>query len=125
MVEDLADLSIAKLNGDLNFKERRNILCQFFAGKIRFLATTDVLSRGINGTKVAAVINFTLTYGLISRLDPTTADRHINLKLYKARIGRAARLDLNGISISFGDGDETITLMAQLLELRGHNVTIL
>lgn len=121
--EDLADLSIAKFSGDLDFKERRNILGQFLAGKCRILATTDVLSRGINGTKIAAVINFTLPCGLISRLDPTKANT--NLKIYKARIGRCDRLDLNGISISFGDDHEQITSMARLLGSHGHNVTIL
>jgi superfamily II DNA/RNA helicase len=77
---------VSYLHGDMEQFERAETMKNFRSGNIRFLITTDLLSRGIDIKKVNFVINF---------------DLPLNKESYIHRIGRSGRFGKKGIAINF------------------------
>ena len=80
--------SVEALHGDLSQEMRVEVLDDFKNEDFSILITTDLASRGIDISKLSAVINYELPR---SPLD------------YKHRIGRTGRAGENGVAISFID----------------------
>ena len=83
--------SALALHGDLEQKERREILVKFANKSISVLVATDVASRGLDIHKIDAIINYN-----ISR----------NLEVYVHRIGRTGRAGSTGKAYSFYTDNE-------------------
>ena len=88
---DVADHLAAKgfsalaLNGDLEQRERDQVLVRFANGSATILVATDVAARGLDIKELGAVINYELTY------DPEV---HVH------RIGRTGRAGRQGLALS-------------------------
>ncbi|MGE6168039.1 ATP-dependent RNA helicase DbpA [Aeromonas media] len=88
---DVADHLAAKgfsalaLNGDLEQRERDQVLIRFANGSATILVATDVAARGLDIKELGAVINYELTY------DPEV---HVH------RIGRTGRAGQQGLALS-------------------------
>ncbi len=89
----LADngVSVAKLTGDLQPRERKQVLKRIKDGVFKYVVCSDIASRGLDITGVSHVINFEL---------PKDIDFFIH------RVGRTARYHLDGIAISFYDYED-------------------
>ncbi len=85
------------LHGDLEQRERDQVLLQFSNKSSSLLIATDVASRGLDIKDLNAVINFELS------LDP---EIHIH------RIGRTGRAEKNGLAISLFTTSEKIRVNA-------------
>ncbi len=85
------------LHGDVDQRERLNILNQFKEGKTDVLIATDVSSRGIDIPNVHLVINYDL---------PDEADTYVH------RVGRTGRGRMKGIAYSFCSPEEKEKLKA-------------
>lgn len=83
LLEELMALgfSVSALHGDLEQKDRQQVLTRFANKSIRVLIATDVASRGLDVKEIGAVINYHITP------DPEV---HIH------RIGRTGRADAKG-----------------------------
>ncbi|MGY3902531.1 ATP-dependent RNA helicase DbpA [Aeromonas lusitana] len=94
---DVADHLAAKgfsalaLNGDLEQRERDQVLVRFANGSATILVATDVAARGLDIKELGAVINFELTY------DPEV---HVH------RIGRTGRAGQQGLALSLYQPNE-------------------
>lgn len=83
--------SVCMLNGDLEQKQRDQILVRFANKSSSILVATDVAARGLDIDKLDAVINFELAH------DP---DTHVH------RVGRTGRAGETGLAFSlFSDKD--------------------
>ncbi len=80
------DFTVSSLHGDMEQKERDNIMREFRTGSSRVLITTDLLARGIDVQQVSLVINYDL---------PTNRENYIH------RIGRGGRFGRKGVAINF------------------------
>lgn len=91
------------ISSDIDQAEREEGLRDFKAGKFDVLVATDVLSRGIDISNLNLVVNFDI---------PRDAEDYIH------RIGRTARADTEGVSITLiGEKDKrTIKAIEALLE---------
>ena len=74
------------IHGDMQQKEREDILINFRSGKHRILLATDIISRGIDIQQVSLVINYDM---------PRQKETYIH------RIGRSGRFGRKGVSINF------------------------
>lgn len=86
--------SVASMHSDLEQREREDTMNAFKAGRVNVLVATDIVSRGIDITGIELVINFDMPH------DPED---------YVHRIGRTARADRDGESLTFvncNDGRE-------------------
>ncbi|MBL0626608.1 ATP-dependent RNA helicase DbpA [Aeromonas jandaei] len=94
---DVADHLAAKgfsalaLNGDLEQRERDQVLVRFANGSATILVATDVAARGLDIKELGAVINYELTY------DPEV---HVH------RIGRTGRAGQRGLALSLYQPNE-------------------
>ncbi|MGY4014257.1 ATP-dependent RNA helicase DbpA [Aeromonas molluscorum] len=94
---DVADHLAAKgfsalaLNGDLEQRERDQVLVRFANGSTSILVATDVAARGLDIKELGAVINFELTY------DP---------EIHVHRIGRTGRAGQQGLALSLYQPNE-------------------
>ncbi|WP_349919902.1 ATP-dependent RNA helicase DbpA [Aeromonas veronii] len=94
---DVADHLAAKgfsalaLNGDLEQRERDQVLVRFANGSSTILVATDVAARGLDIKELGAVINYELTY------DPEV---HVH------RIGRTGRAGQQGLALSLYQPNE-------------------
>jgi ATP-independent RNA helicase DbpA len=94
---DVADHLAAKgfsalaLNGDLEQRERDQVLVRFANGSATILIATDVAARGLDIKELGAVINYELTY------DPEV---HVH------RIGRTGRAGQQGLALSLYQPNE-------------------
>lgn len=91
--EALADFgfSVNMLNGDLEQKQRDQVLVRFANKSVSVLVATDVAARGLDIDKLDAVINYELAH------DP---DTHVH------RVGRTGRAGETGLAFSlFNDKD--------------------
>jgi ATP-dependent RNA helicase DeaD len=84
------------LHGDVQQKQRENILKLFKSQKVKILIATDVAARGIDVNNISHVINFSLPQ------DPES---------YIHRIGRTWRAGKTGIAITFVTNTEYKRLM--------------
>ena len=88
---DLVDVLTAQgvvalaLHGDLEQRERDQVLIRFALGSVTVLVATDVAARGLDIEALAAVINVDVT---------PDAEVHVH------RIGRTGRAGLNGLALS-------------------------
>lgn len=89
----LADsgVSVAKLTGDLQPRERKQVLKRIKDGIYKYVVCSDIASRGLDITGVSHVINYEL---------PKDIDFFIH------RVGRTARYHLDGVAISFYDYED-------------------
>ncbi|EGG21601.1 DEAD/DEAH box helicase domain-containing protein [Cavenderia fasciculata] len=81
-----ANFTVASLHGDMDQKEREEIIRSFRSGENRVLITTDILARGIDVQQVSLVINYDL---------PMDRENYIH------RIGRSGRFGRKGVAINF------------------------
>lgn len=86
-----AGISAAALHGDMEQRDRDQVLVQFKQQSSRVLVATDVAARGLDIDKLAAVINFELPR---------------NAEVYVHRIGRTGRAGETGLALSlFADSE--------------------
>lgn len=97
LVDDLnkAGLYSLALHGDLEQKERTEILIRFANGSSRVLVATDVAARGLDIDDLGAVINFDLPF---------------ETETYIHRIGRTGRAGKIGKALSLMRPNETFRL---------------
>ncbi|MGA7507851.1 MAG: ATP-dependent RNA helicase DbpA [Erwinia billingiae] len=88
-----AKISALALHGDLEQRDRDQVLIQFANGSCRVLVATDVAARGLDIKSLAMVVNYQLSF------DPEV---HVH------RIGRTARAGAEGCAISFVAPDEMV-----------------
>ena len=86
-----AGIAVAALHGDLEQRDRDQVLVQFKQRSCRVLVATDVAARGLDIDDLSAVINYEL---------PRNAD------VYVHRIGRTGRAGKEGLALSlFADSE--------------------
>lgn len=102
-------LHIAIMNAKMTVEEREETVLQFRLGKIWFLITTELLSRGIDFKNVSTVINFDF---------PLTVDAYIH------RVGRTGRAGKAGLAITFFTKEDRDRLppIAQVIREAGSEV---
>lgn len=84
-------LKVGKLTGDLEPRERRQVIKRIKDGMFQYVIASDIASRGIDIIGVSHVINFEL---------PSDVEFYIH------RTGRTGRADYEGVSISFYDYED-------------------
>jgi ATP-independent RNA helicase DbpA len=84
-------LSALELHGDLEQRDRDQVLVQFAGQSISVLVATDIAARGLDISGLDAVVNVDIT---------PDADTHTH------RIGRTARADTSGWAFSLASMDE-------------------
>lgn len=77
---------VSQIHGDMDQKERSNVMSNFRNGKTRVLIATDIIARGIDVQQVSLVINYDI---------PKEKECYIH------RIGRSGRHGRKGVSINF------------------------
>ncbi len=85
------NISAEAIHGNKSQNARQKALDGFKSGAVRVLVATDIAARGIDVDEVSHVINFDL---------PNIPESYIH------RIGRTARANKTGVSISFCSNDE-------------------
>ncbi len=96
-VDEIADflaekgLKLLKLTGDLEARERKQVIKRIKEGKIQFVVASDIASRGIDIEGVSHIINYELPN---------------DIEFYIHRSGRTARHLFEGSCISFYDYDD-------------------
>lgn len=88
-------IDASPLYGNLDGAERKKLIAQFKAGKIRILVTTDLAARGLDITDIDYIVHMQLT---------KDSDTFIH------RAGRTGRAGKTGINIVIGDEYELRTL---------------
>ena len=83
--------SVLELHGDLEQRDRDQVLIRFVNGSCSVLVATDVAARGLDVTNLAAVINVDVTP------DP---------EIHVHRIGRTGRAGQSGLALSLASMDE-------------------
>lgn len=96
--------SAVPLHGDMEQREREQILIQFKHHSTNLLVATDVAARGLDIEALPAVINFELPH---------------NLETYTHRIGRTGRAGMEGKAITLFTEKERYKL-DNLSEYQGH-----
>ncbi len=84
-------LNVAAMHSDLSQSEREEVMLNFKNNKISIIVATDVIARGIDIEDILLVINYDVPH------DPED---------YIHRIGRTARADADGVSITFVNEEE-------------------
>lgn len=84
-----------KLTGDLESRERKQVLKRIKDGGIQYVVCSDIASRGIDIEGVSHVINFEI---------PS------DLEFFIHRVGRTGRYKLSGSAISFYDYEDDVYL---------------
>lgn len=94
--------SALALNGDLEQRDRDQVLVRFANGSAAILVATDVAARGLDIKELGAVINYELTY------DPEV---HVH------RIGRTGRAGQQGLALSLYQANEAqrVTVIEEYL----------
>ena len=86
---------VAAMHSDLEQRDREEVMNAFKAGRTNVLVATDIVSRGIDINGIELVVNFDLPH------DPED---------YVHRIGRTARADHDGESLTFVNRDNRIEM---------------
>ncbi|CAD6184326.1 unnamed protein product [Caenorhabditis auriculariae] len=86
-----ANFTVSSMHGDMEQKERDQIMKDFRAGTSRVLISTDVWARGLDVPQVSLVINYDLPN---------------NRELYIHRIGRSGRYGRKGVAVNFVKQDD-------------------
>lgn len=109
-VDEIADflstqhILVGKLTGNLQPRERKQVLKRIKDGKYQFVVASDIASRGIDISGVSHVINYELPD---------------DIEFYVHRTGRTARYSSDGIAISFYDYEDDSYI--NKLEAKGLN----
>lgn len=90
-------ISVLALHGDLEQRERDQVLVRFTNRSCRVLVATDVAARGLDIKELALVVNYELSF------DPEV---HVH------RIGRTGRAGLSGLAISLCTPQEMVRVHA-------------
>lgn len=98
--------SIVALHGDIEQREREQVLIRFKHKSASFLVATDVAARGLDIENLPVVINYEL---------PRDSDTYVH------RIGRTGRAGKEGVSITLFTEKESYKL-TQLGEKQGHSL---
>ncbi|MEA3405210.1 MAG: ATP-dependent RNA helicase DbpA [Pseudomonadota bacterium] len=110
LVQDVVDyldekgFNAVALHGDMEQREREQVLMQFKHHSTNLLVATDVAARGLDIEALPAVINFEL---------PRDGDTYVH------RIGRTGRAGLEGVAITLFTEKESYKL-ENLGEMQGH-----
>lgn len=88
-------LLVGKISGDMEARERKQILRRIKDGFYQYVVATDLAARGLDITGVSHVINFELP---------------VDLDFYVHRTGRTGRADFTGTALSFYDYDDDVYL---------------
>jgi ATP-independent RNA helicase DbpA len=110
LVQEVSDylesrgFSALALHGDMEQREREQVLIQFKHHSANLLVATDVAARGLDIEALPAVINYELPY---------------EQDTYVHRIGRTGRAGLEGVAITLFTEKESYKL-SRLGELQGH-----
>lgn len=110
LVQEVTDYLVERgfsalaLHGDMEQREREQILMKFKHHSANLLVATDVAARGLDIEALPAVVNFELPY---------------DLDTYVHRIGRTGRAGLEGVAITLFTEKESYKL-ARLGEHQGH-----
>uniref|UniRef100_A0A8R1HNZ7 RNA helicase n=1 Tax=Caenorhabditis japonica TaxID=281687 RepID=A0A8R1HNZ7_CAEJA len=86
-----ANFTVSSMHGEMEQKERDEVMKEFRAGNTRVLISTDVWARGLDVPQVSLVINYDLPN---------------NRELYIHRIGRSGRFGRKGVAINFVKQDD-------------------
>uniref|UniRef100_A0A7S2ZS82 RNA helicase n=5 Tax=Rhodosorus marinus TaxID=101924 RepID=A0A7S2ZS82_9RHOD len=86
-----ANFTVSSMHGDMEQKERDEIMSEFRSGTSRVLIATDVWARGLDVQQVSLVINYDL---------PDNRENYIH------RIGRSGRFGRKGVAINFVADDD-------------------
>lgn len=97
-------LSVVSLHGDMEQREREQVLIRFKHHSANFLVATDVAARGLDIESLPLVINYEL---------PRDVDTYVH------RIGRTGRAGKDGIAMTLFTEKESYKL-TQLGERQGH-----
>jgi len=89
------DFTVSAVHGEMEQRQRDDIMQEFRNGATRVLITTDLLARGIDVQQVSLVINYDL---------PTNRENYIH------RIGRGGRFGRKGVAINFVTTEDQRTL---------------
>lgn len=87
------NIRLLKLTGDLEARERKQVLKRIKDGQVQFVVASDIASRGIDIHGVSHVINYELPD---------------DIEFYIHRTGRTARHDFDGVAISFYDYEDDL-----------------
>lgn len=90
-----ANFTVVSMHGDMEQRERNEIMGAFRQGKSRVLISTDVWARGIDVQQVSLVINYDL---------PNNRENYLH------RIGRSGRFGRKGVAINFVTNEELAIL---------------
>ena len=96
-VDEIGDMlsqngfKVGKLTGDLEARERKQVIKRIKEGVFQYVVASDIASRGIDITGVSHVINYELPK---------------DVEFYIHRIGRTARFEATGMAISFYDYED-------------------
>jgi ATP-dependent RNA helicase DeaD len=96
---------VASIHGDLSQNDRDRVMARFREGKIRFLAATDVVGRGIDVTSISHIINYDI---------PQYSDDYVH------RVGRTGRMGREGMAYTFvtpEQGDELTRIEVRINRL--------
>jgi ATP-dependent RNA helicase CshB len=88
-------LRVGKLTGNLEARERKQMLRRIKDGDYQYVIATDIASRGIDIVGVSHVINYELPN---------------DVEFYIHRTGRTGRAEFDGTAISFYDFDDDVYL---------------
>ena len=91
------DISVLALHGDLEQRDRDQVLVRFANRSCRVLVATDVAARGLDIKELELVVNYELSF------DPEV---HVH------RIGRTGRAGMNGLAISLCTPQEMVRVHA-------------
>lgn len=80
------NFTVGAIHGQMEWGDRKIVMEEFRAGKIRVLLSTDLLARGIDVQQVSVVINYDIPRDVAN---------------YLHRIGRSGRYGRKGIGINF------------------------
>ena len=83
--------TVTSMHGDMEQKQRDQVMEEFRSGKTRVLIATDIWGRGIDVQQVSLVICY---------------DLPLNRELYIHRIGRSGRFGRKGLAINFVKGED-------------------
>ncbi|EST07413.1 DNA/RNA helicase, DEAD/DEAH box type, N-terminal [Kalmanozyma brasiliensis GHG001] len=89
------NFQVSSMHGEMQQKERDEVMAEFRQGSSRVLITTDVWARGIDIANISLVINYDL---------PTNRENYIH------RIGRSGRFGRKGVAINFVTVEDVRTL---------------
>ena len=89
------NFQVSSMHGEMQQKERDEVMAEFRQGSSRVLITTDVWARGIDIANISLVINYDL---------PSNRENYIH------RIGRSGRFGRKGVAINFVTVDDVRTL---------------